>query len=273
MSCVPCLRAKQINTCAETLILGTGTADTAYDVYIRQSFQHTDVFEVTSDGAGLITIDTTKVTFPEGVSFEIWAVLHDASITEREEITFVQNDATIPGLCVTFDSIAVVKAGCIFKAAENLISIVDEATEQRKPCICVTQAMWDAVGGGKVLSGTYAQIVTALTAGINLNVYSAVLITDFQTIYDQPDFDNTGAAKVAVVTKTSSVTEPLLIGLLNANTLKPEAYSALYPKDQIRYDITFNQTEVMAAPAKGRITERIDIWITEPTTTTGTYYF
>lgn len=260
MSCAPCLRAKQINACAENLILGSGTADTAYDVYIKHSSGHTDVFEVTSDNAGLITINTSDYTFPEGSSFEIWAVLHGASITEREELTFVQNDATIPGLCVTFDAIAIANSsdGCNFKAEENLISIVDEATEQRKPCICVTQAMWDGAGGGKTLSGTYDEITAALIAGIDTETYSAVRITDFQTIYDQPDFDNAGTAKVAVVTKTSSVTEPLLIGLLNTHTLKPEAYSALYPKDQIRYDISFSQTEVMAAPAKGRITERID---------------
>ncbi len=83
------------------------------------------------------------------------------------------------------------------------------------------------------------------------------LISDFQTIYDQPDFDSSGNAKLSVETKTSIV-EPLLCLATSNNTLASEVYSPLFPKDKIHYDISWGATEVMGVAAKGRITERID---------------
>jgi len=44
----------------------------------------------------------------------------------------------------------------------------------------------------------------------------------------------------------------------SGSTLAPNAWSLIYPADELKYDIFFNTTEVMGAPAKGRITERID---------------
>lgn len=147
MSCNTCLKAEQINACANSLILGTGAADTAYDVYVKNtSTDNVDIFQVTSDGTGLITVDTTDYTFPEGNAFEIWVVLSGESITERQTLTFQQGGGTIEGDCVIFDSISVNLQGCVFTAEENVIDILIEETESDDPCPCIVRQLDYTIG-------------------------------------------------------------------------------------------------------------------------------
>lgn len=90
-----------------------------------------------------------------------------------------------------------------------------------------------------------------------LETNKAYLITDFQTIYDQPDFDISGSPKGLVETKIAPI-EPILVTASSSNTLMSEAWQPAYPLDKLRYDVTFIFTEVMGVSAKGRISERID---------------
>ena len=85
------------------------------------------------------------------------------------------------------------------------------------------------------------------------------LITDYQTIYDQPDFDSFGTPKPAIdiVTKYGPI-EPLLVTAVTPTTIGREALSAIYPEDLLWYDINFTATEVKGTPAKGRILRRVD---------------
>jgi hypothetical protein len=83
------------------------------------------------------------------------------------------------------------------------------------------------------------------------------VITDYQTIYDQPDYDNAGLPKTVVLT-LSGIIEPLIVIAVNNNEISSQVYSSLFPNDILEYDITFTSTEVMNAPAKGRITSRTD---------------
>ena len=103
---------------------------------------------------------------------------------------------------------------------------------------------------------TYADFYTAIT-GSNLVVGKTYIIMDFQTVYDQMDFDNTGALKPTLVTKTGA-TEQIWVLALAPNQIASQAYSATYPNDKIQYDWTYNTTLVNGSPAKGRISERID---------------
>jgi hypothetical protein len=80
---------------------------------------------------------------------------------------------------------------------------------------------------------------------------------DFQTVYDQMDFDAGGSLKPTLTTKTGSV-EQIWVLALSSNQIASKAYSATYPNDQIQYDWTYNTTFVNGSPAKGRISERID---------------
>ena len=111
----------------------------------------------------------------------------------------------------------------------------------------------------KILDTTtinYADFYTLITGG-NLVVGKTYIIMDFQTVYDQMDFDNTGALKPTLLTKTGA-TEQIWVLALAPNQIASQAYSATYPNDKIQYDWTYNTTFVNGSPAKGRISERID---------------
>ena len=103
---------------------------------------------------------------------------------------------------------------------------------------------------------TYTELVSLITGG-DLIKGAMYRITDFQTIYDQPDFNADGTPKAVVVTKTAPI-EPIVVTATSESTISIDAYQPLYPFDKIKYDYTFDKTEIMSSLAKGRITERID---------------
>lgn len=96
------------------------------------------------------------------------------------------------------------------------------------------------VKGDGLLSGSYelvthAELVTlvdteALEEGANY------LITDFQTIYVQPDFNANGSQKAYTIdsVKTGTI-EPLLVKATSNSTISHEAKSILFPDDTIEY--------------------------------------
>ena len=119
-------------------------------------------------------------------------------------------------------------------------------------------ATTNVAGGTSVplmISVTYTGLVSLITANA-LMAGQQYLITDFQTIYDQPDYDVFGNSKPTVST-LSGGTEPLIVKAVTNNTISNLAFSTVYPSDHILYDWTFQTTEYMAVNAKGRITERV----------------
>ena len=118
------------------------------------------------------------------------------------------------------------------------------------------KAIMDSVDILDTATITYADFYTAITGG-NLVVGKTYIIMDFQTVYDQMDFDAGGSLKPTLVTKTGA-TEQIWVLALAPNQIASQAYSATYPNDKIQYDWTYNATFVNGSPAKGRISERID---------------
>ena len=115
---------------------------------------------------------------------------------------------------------------------------------------------FEEFAGGSYSSVTYSELYNLFT-GETLNPGLYYLINDFQTCYDQPDFDQNGNAIVGNNYKTGT-TEPIVVLATGVNSLSPKSYSLEYPLDEISYDISFTVTERTGNPAKGRITERID---------------
>jgi len=107
-----------------------------------------------------------------------------------------------------------------------------------------------------VTGGTYSQLVADAGNGI-LIPGRYYLMTDYQTCYDQPNYNNVKNPITTGNYKTGT-TEPILLLAISTTGFSPTVYSTLYPQDKITYDITWNTTEVTGSPAKGRITERID---------------
>ncbi len=110
--------------------------------------------------------------------------------------------------------------------------------------------------GGGIIETTYSELVNNITAS-NLTVGSYYLITDYQTCYDQPDFDYDNNP-ITVGNYKQGPIEPLVVLATSVNTISNQAYQPTYPNDKITYDWVFNETEVTGGDAFGRITERID---------------
>ena len=111
-------------------------------------------------------------------------------------------------------------------------------------------------GGAGVIPVTYNQLVGEIT-GQTLTAGTNYIITDFQTCYDQPDFNTYGNEILGNNYKQSTI-EPIVVFATSANTISTTAYQPAYPKDRIQYDWTFSTTERTNGAAYGRISERID---------------
>jgi hypothetical protein len=107
-----------------------------------------------------------------------------------------------------------------------------------------------------VIDTTYSNLYSLYSSN-GFATGSYYYINDFQSIYEQPDFYFDDKPKT-VLSLTSSTSYPIVVLATSKNTLAVDAYQPDYPKDKIKYDFTWNETE-FGNPAKGRITERIDV--------------
>jgi len=112
-------------------------------------------------------------------------------------------------------------------------------------------------GGCGYESVSYMELQDLVTGG-TLTQGSYYLINDFQTCYDQPDFNYNGDPITTPETYHVSDIEQLVVFATSEQSFSPFAFSISHPNDKITYDFSFNTTENTGSPAKGRITERID---------------
>ena len=138
------------------------------------------------------------------------------------------------------------------------------------PYIGIFQDGSQTVEGGRVLRDTgngyakWSSIVTDVTHaqlvgyvnGSQLTPGTYYRITDYQTIYEQPDYID---MKIPVATPLIKIgpTQPIIVLALKNNILSEQAYQEAFPKDTIKYQLVYN-TKRTNTPTKGRIYERVD---------------
>jgi hypothetical protein len=110
--------------------------------------------------------------------------------------------------------------------------------------------------GGGLVDTTYNQLTSSLESGL-LTPGTYYKITDFKTCYDQPDYGVGGNPIEGDNYRTGSIS-PIIVFALDSGSLASDAYQPEYPDDNIKYDVTFNQTEVTNGEAFGRIIYRKD---------------
>ena len=106
---------------------------------------------------------------------------------------------------------------------------------------------------------TYSEFYDLITTS-SLIPHQFYNITDFQTVYDVPDFYSNFNSKnnYAGVQASYGAIEPIIVYTTGVDTVDSQAYQPAWPNDMIKYDWTFTHTEVTSTPAFGRISERID---------------
>jgi hypothetical protein len=115
---------------------------------------------------------------------------------------------------------------------------------------------FNSSSGVSIVDTTYTELRVLITEN-NLVEGTYYKIIDFQTIYDQPDFDSDGNIKATIETKTGNIS-PLILLAISNSSFSSRAYQTEWPQDKITYDPYWDGTEINNEPAKGRIIERID---------------
>ena len=110
-------------------------------------------------------------------------------------------------------------------------------------------------GGGGVINVTHSQLLTFKNTN-QLSPGTFYRITDFRTMYDQPDFDATGSLKTSLPAKVGPI-QPITVLAISNDTLSLRAYQEDYPLDVIDYILDFT-TPVNNTVTKGRIIYRKD---------------
>jgi hypothetical protein len=111
-------------------------------------------------------------------------------------------------------------------------------------------------GGGGYNETTYSGLVNTITTS-GLTPGSFYLITDFRTCYDQPNYNFNGE-EIQTGNYKEGGLSPIIVFAISSSSLASDAYQPEWPNDNIKYDISFNQTEVTSGTSFGRITYRKD---------------
>lgn len=112
-------------------------------------------------------------------------------------------------------------------------------------------------GGSNYESVTHAQLTTLISTN-GLTEGKFYLISDYKTIYVQPDFSDIDTAVIVSASLIKEgVTEPLVVFATSTNTIGSQAWSTTFPDDVIYY-VPDVETLFTGYDTKGKIVRRID---------------
>jgi len=109
--------------------------------------------------------------------------------------------------------------------------------------------------GAGIIPILHSELVVLRDTGILLpgQLY---LITDFATMYDQPDYDTLGAEITIGNFRTAAIV-PIIVKALDINEISINAWQPSFPKDKIEYILDY-ATPATGTATKGLIIKRID---------------
>lgn len=136
---------------------------------------------------------------------------------------------------------------------ESFISVIDYFSN------ALSQGGGGSGGAGGLLNKTHAEMVAMQGAGTFVpgQWYK---ITDFSTMYEQPDYTGTTISSilpVVVPVVVTSLIEPIHVQAITPTKLNPFAFQNEYAKDIIKYELNYT-TPITATATTGRITFRQD---------------
>lgn len=142
----------------------------------------------------------------------------------------------------------IIDAGC---GCEDCGGLTCEDLKNCQEIIDIKESI-SVISSVQLTKKTYSELTT-MVSNSELEPGQLYLMTDFQTIYDQPDYSDASTPKTTVVTKTAAV-DPIILLAISETEFAKEVWRPSTPRHTLEYDINFSQTEVVGAPAKGRIT-------------------
>lgn len=109
--------------------------------------------------------------------------------------------------------------------------------------------------GINTIQVTHTELVNFVNTGV-LVPGAFYKITDFATMYEQPDFGTNKAAVSTPVVKTAAV-DPIIVMATGNNKLAANVTQESYPNDKLEYELNYTTPKTNTV-TKGRITSRID---------------
>lgn len=101
--CTPCLVAKPIPSCTQTLNIGTiSDINANVRVYIQDITTGQILsFDTTSDGSGLVSVDLSENNFFDNHAYEMWVTDANAEYRDAKDITI--DSQTEKVICLRFE--------------------------------------------------------------------------------------------------------------------------------------------------------------------------
>ena len=200
------------------------------------------------DCLGITTNDSFETIVSKISEFTCENVLTDG--VGIENITYSEAEDTLTitmtdGTVYNFTGLKGTDANIEVEAGDNVT--VDKVVNGS-----VTTYTINAVNCCGLIEGTYEEFATLISEE-GLEEGRHYKMTDFETIYDQPDYINAITPKTTVVTKSAGV-DPIMLLAISTSEFAKEVWRPSTPNQILHYDFNFYQTEYMNVPAKGRIT-------------------
>lgn len=92
MNCNACYKTRPLNSCSDEIVIGTFAPDTDFYVYLEIVATGNIVrLEATSDGDGLLAINTSEIDFSTVLEYQLWVTLQSAT-SQHDNETFTASD-------------------------------------------------------------------------------------------------------------------------------------------------------------------------------------
>lgn len=164
-------------------------------------------------------------------------------------VDYTCNQITVPGSIVSnrpsIGTVVIPGGSFINISLDNIVTWVDSVI-----------ATLPAPSGATITNITYSTLLELSTTG-TLTQGNYYRITDYQTIYEQPDFTNATTPVATPIVKYGVIT-PLIVFAFSNTKLSLDAFQEAYPGDRIKYNLQYI-TPITGTATKGEIFERIDI--------------
>lgn len=131
MNCNACTKARPLNSCSDELVIGTFAPDTDFYVYLQiVATGNLMRLEATSDGDGLLILDTSDIDFATALEYQLWVTLQSAT-SQHDEVTFSASDGeeTVEGitcLLLNFEKVWDGDTCCLCIESQTIILIPTE---------------------------------------------------------------------------------------------------------------------------------------------------
>lgn len=94
MNCNACHKARPLNSCSDSISIGTFAPDTDFYVYLEIIATGNIIrLEAISDGSGNLSINTSDIDFATTLEYMLWVTLQSAT-SQHDNVMFTASDGT-----------------------------------------------------------------------------------------------------------------------------------------------------------------------------------